>query len=452
MSDLVPRPILKVVFEPTAKQDLAWQLLLDLITTELLFGGGAGGGKSYLGCFWIIYSALKYSGSRWLLGRSVLSNLKKSTLLTLFDVFKEFGLKKGNYNYNQQDNVITLYNGSQIYLVDLDYYPSDPNYDRLGSMEFTGGFIDEANQITARAKDVVKSRIRYKLDAFGLIPKLLMTCNPAKNWVYTDFYKPFKTGTLSKGTAFIQALAKDNPHNSPHYLESLKNLKDKILRERLWFGNWEYDDDENALFHIDNITDLFTNSIDDGEKYITADIARLGRDRTVIMVWSGLKVIEIKVYDKNRIDEANDILDTVSTKHQVPRSRELVDEDGVGGGVVDYRKCKGFVGNSSPIQDKFSENKVNYLNLRSQCFYTLADVVRESKMAIRTNNLEYQQFITEELEQIKARDVDKDSKLRIISKDEIKQHLGRSPDFADSLMMRMWFEVNKLPEPKVMWI
>jgi hypothetical protein len=30
----------------------------------------------------------------------------------------------------------------------------------------------------------------------------------------------------------------------------------------------------------------------------------------------------------------------------------------------------------------------------------------------------------------------------VISKDKIKEVLGRSPDYADTLMMRMWFELR----------
>lgn len=40
-------------------------------------------------------------------------------------------------------------------------------------------------------------------------------------------------------------------------------------------------------------------------------------------------------------------------------------------------------------------------------------------------------------------------KLKIVAKDEIKEALGCSPDFADALMMRMWFELAKTPEPNV---
>jgi len=40
--------------------------------------------------------------------------------------------------------------------------------------------MDEANQMVKKAKEVVKSRIRYKLDDFGLIPKLFNDLQPVK--------------------------------------------------------------------------------------------------------------------------------------------------------------------------------------------------------------------------------------------------------------------------------
>lgn len=252
---------LEIRFEPIPKQYEAWQVLTDDYTTEILFGGAAGGGKSRLGRSWLILSAIRYPGTRWLLGRAVLKTLKQSTLLTFFEVLGQFGLSNKLVHYHQQDGIITFWNGSQVYLFDLAFYPSDPNYDRLGSTEFTGAFVDEANQITLKAKEVVQSRIRFKLGEFGLIPKMLMTCNPAKNWVYGDFYKPHRDGKLPPYRAFIQSLVTDNPFVSPHYIASLQRIRDRALRERLLFGNSEYDDDPNALFAIDHINDLFTNLV-----------------------------------------------------------------------------------------------------------------------------------------------------------------------------------------------
>ena len=51
-------------------------------------------------------------------------------------------------------------------------------------------------------------------------------------------------------------------------------------------------------------------------------------------------------------------------------------------------------------------------------------------------------MIIEELEMIKQVDVDSDKSFRIISKEEIKEALGRSPDFADSIMMRVYGDLK----------
>ena len=53
------------------------------------------------------------------------------------------------------------------------------------------------------------------------------------------------------------------------------------------------------------------------------------------------------------------------------------------------------------------------------------------------------QELIEELGWIKSKDADKDGKRAILPKDEVKEHLGRSPDLGDMMTMRMLFEVEK---------
>lgn len=38
--------------------------------------------------------------------------------------------------------------------------------------------------------------------------------------------------------------------------------------------------------------------------------------------------------------------------------------------------------------------------------------------------------------------MDKDGKKSVLPKEQVKEVLGRSPDFADTLMMREWFELR----------
>jgi hypothetical protein len=50
--------------------------------------------------------------------------------------------------------------------------------------------------------------------------------------------------------------------------------------------------------------------------------------------------------------------------------------------------------------------------------------------------------LTQELLAVKLKDVDKDNKVAVQSKDEMKKMLGRSPDLSDALMMRMLVEIK----------
>lgn len=421
----------------TYKQTEAIDFLEDGITTEVGFGGGAGGGKSVLGCYWQIKKRLQYPGTRGLIGRASLKTLKETTLQSFFEVSKMLGINH-LVRYNAQSSQIHFDNGSMIYLKDMFAYPSDPAFDELGSLEITDAFLDETSQITEKGFDILKSRIRYKLDENNLIPKILWASNPSKNWNYYLFYKLWKDKELPKHRQFVQALANDNRFISRHYIDNLNKLTD-VDRQRLLIGNWEYDNDPSKLIEYDKIIDLFTNDfVKWGDKYITADIARYGSDKAVIIMWNGLRAEKIKSYDKSSTTFLADEISKYRYKYEVPLSNVIVDEDGVGGGVMDILNCNGFVNNARPLKEE--KQTVQYQNLKSQCYFHLAKKVNANKIYIADSK--HKEKIIEELEHVKRHNVDKDGKLEILPKDKVKESLGRSPDFADALMMRMWFDLR----------
>lgn len=432
------------------------KILEDHKTTELLYGGAAGGGKTYLGCAWIGLGCLRYPGSRWGMGRAVLKHLKASTLLIFFDVMKEWGLKSGlDYNYNAQEGTVKFWNGSEVCLLELGLDPSDPEFDKLGSREYTGAFIDECSQVSTKGKNILMSRIRYKLDQFGLVPKLLLCSNPTKNFLYFDFYKPSVNKTLASYRAFVPAFVQENIYISPHYIDNLKRL-DPVSKERLLHGNWEYDDDPTRLFDYECLVNMFTNAFVHKEndlRCLSADIARFGQDKTVVMIWKGMYLEKVLQYAKNSVTDNIALLNRLGIEYSIPRSRMIIDEDGVGGGVVDgLPGVKGFVNNSRPFEPiKNQERKPiihNYANLKTQCYFALAEHVNNNEIGIYENiPAEIKEKLIEDLEQVKRHNADKDSKLQITPKEEIKEKIGRSPDYGDAMMMRMYFkimEANKL--------
>jgi phage terminase large subunit-like protein len=65
------------------KQYETFKLLLDKTHREVLYGGAKGSGKSYLGSVWVLYMCLTYPGIRALIGRTVLTQLRVTTIKTL---------------------------------------------------------------------------------------------------------------------------------------------------------------------------------------------------------------------------------------------------------------------------------------------------------------------------------------------------------------------------------
>lgn len=435
---------MKITITPTVKQHQVYQSLKNKEITDVFFGGGAGGGKSWILCESRLLNAIRLPGYRSYIAREELKRLMQSTFITWSKVCRHHKIPN-IWKLNGQYNYIEFDNGSRIDLLDAKFLPSDPLYERFGSTEYTDGAIEEAGEVHPLFRDVMKSRIgRHLNDELGIHPTTLITGNPKKNWTYSEFYKPSKDGTLPKNKIFIQALYNDNKFTSSSYEAQLSQLSDIKLKQRLMFGNWEYDDDPNALMRYDTISDLFSNSVrKSDELYMTVDVARKGKDKAVILIWKGLHCQFIKTIDKCRIDQLEIEIRTLARQYNIPFSNIIADEDGVGGGLIDNMwGIKGFVGNSTPLEE--NGHKVNFRNLRAQCYYKLADYVNNHKLAIDCESETIREIIIEELEQIKGEGFDTDQKLKIISKDLIKEVLGRSPDYADSIMMRMWFELRPI--------
>lgn len=438
------------------KQKEALCILTDNETEEFGYGGAAGGAKSWTGCAWVVFMAVSYPETKWFIGREELTRLLSSTYITFQKICKKYGIRRDiDWKFNGQYHYIEFTNGSRVDFLDLKLQPRDPFYERYGSAEYTGGWIEEGGEVNFGAYDTLRSRIgRHNNDKYGILAKLLVTLNPKKNWCHQVFWKPFKAGVLGGVVKFLRALVTDNPFIDSGYIDKLKAIKDKVRKQRLLYGNFDYDDDDNALMDYDSIMDTFSNEhVEEGEGFITADIARFGKDKTIIMRWKGWRMVEVYMLYHKKTTEISEFIRQILVKHRIAISHVVVDEDGVGGGVVDDLGCKGFVNGSSPMpepetpRDKGKEVVPNYSNLRSQCYYRLADRVNDKDIYIAVTDPSLRETISEELEQIKKKEVDNDRKLQVVGRSEIVELLGRSPDYASTLMMKDYFELRPPRKP-----
>ena len=427
---------------------------------ELLIWWWAWWSKTFIWDLREIYMSLTYPWTRRGLWRSKMKTLRNTSLKTMTMILKNyFWFTEGKEfkitwsNDPQSPNTIKFFNGSEILLLDLKYYPSlDPDFDDLWSLELTWWFIDEAVQITAKAYQVFSSRIgRRRNEELWLKPMLLLSCNPWKNRVYQQFYKPQKLWTIEPHKKFIQILAKDNPHVQD-YVKKLSLMPDWPLKQRLFYWNREYDDDENKVYSYRDLQSIFTNEWIGGEKYIVCDVAWTGKDSTIIYVFDWRRIIETIVEEKSTPESVKHLILRKKEEYNVKLKNIVYDGSWLWRGLS-WLGCEIFQWWSKPIptkdateQEKEWLNKT-YLNLRSQCFFMLAKWIKDGSLSIKNIDDDLQTRIIEELDSIQAWKIEKDWPLQIIPKDEIKKLIWRSPDCADAISMRVYFELIEREEP-----
>jgi len=225
----------------------------------------------------------------------------------------------------------------------------------------------------------------------------------------------------------------------------------------------EYVENQGALFNYLCLVDVFSNTITkEDEKYLIVDIADDGSDKTIFSFWEGLEEYRRESFERLNTESIINKIREYASQEQIPYSQILVDAIGVGAGVSSSSLLDGIVGFKSSYGAFKTDTDIvklpnvsyntteflvsDYKNLRSQCVFTLAELVNNHKIASKVHNKQKENII-EELSVYQ--DVSKgDGKRMATQKEDIKDAIGRSPDESDCWIMRCFFEVKKkiLPE------
>ncbi len=414
--------------------------------TEIGYGWAAWWGKSYTWVSWVWMMCNKYAWVRYFFWRQELKRLKQTTLATYFKFLWDYNIPESQKGtYNSQDSVIRFSNGSEILLLDLAYLPSDPLYTRFGSLELTGWYVDESAEIDEQCITILMTRIwRQKNEDYWLAPKLLEWFNPDKGQVYRRYYKPWKEWILPSYRVFIRALATDNKRLPKSYIEQL-NKANEVTKQRLLYGNFDYDDTPWRLFEYNALLNMWDNIPIHGEKYISWDIARKWKDTSIIWFWNGLDLYKIHKEPISDLKTLSDTIKQEAQKEEVTMWNTIIDENWVWGWVIDNLRCQWFINNARPFQSKRANisNVRNYDMLKTQCYFKLAEYVNTWKIRISVNDTEFKEKLIEELDIIVEIGLEQDGKIKMIKKEDIIAKLGRSPDCADMVVMRMYYELRK---------
>ena len=123
-------------------------------------------------------------------------------------------------------------------------------------------------------------------------------------------------------------------------------------------------------------------------------------------------------------------------RRAVPYGRVIVDEVGLGAGVLDRLKeleyrILGFNGGTSPSDGG------RYLNARAESYWRLREMLEAGEIALPPD-----EKLMDELIATRWRPTP-EGKIRIEAKDDLKARLGRSPDKADAVVMAVAGEVAR---------
>jgi hypothetical protein len=424
------------------------QVLTDHKTRTLVYGGGAGGGKSWLGCSWLMNMCLAYPHTRWFMAREVLKDLKRSTVKTFMKVAKLYGLEK-QFRYNSHNGEINFNNGSQILLIELAYKPSDPLYQDLGSTEYTGGFIEEGGEIHFDAYEALKnSRIgRQYNDKYNIFPTILVTCNPTKNWLYHLFYKPFMNGTIDEDCMFIPSLIGDNCFIDSQAKAGLMGFKNEAQKQRLLYGNWDYEDEPEQIIKYEWLEKCFlARDYINTQKFMGVDVARYGNDKSVIAKIEGNTLYSVEQWEKIDTVTFADIVKTEIIAEKIMSENVGVDVVGVGAGTVDALKKKGYnvfeIVSGAVAEDCDETGGHQFNNLRSQMWWALRERIKRGDFCIDMPiNSELAQQIIKDLTATKY-EIVRDKQIKAESKSNIRNRLGRSPDTGDAVVYAHWMKCD----------
>ena len=419
-------------FELSGRQSLAYQTLRDPEVDELLYGGAKGGGKSVFGCFWAHDFCVelikkyqlkprKFPLPVGFMGRKQSIDFSNTTLET----WKKF-IPPDQYRIKEHDHEIII---GEAVKIDYGGFDRVESLNKFNSAEYAFFFLDQAEEISKDEVAMLRGCSHYRLIIKGHKQpgKGLLTANPAPCWLKPDFIL-----FPQKNHRFVQALPSDNKWTGAEYVKALEDAfrHRPDLLKAYRDGDWDAFEGDDQLITAESIrkaivsvTPVYTGWL------IVCDVARFGDDDTVIQVLNGTNIERKINWGKSRTTKISGQMLELSRQHEDCPC--VVDEIGVGGGVIDELHDYGreVISFNSSLKAKKS---TKYYNLRSECWWVAAEMFAVGDVHCPGMYSALQQQLT-----IPRYDFRR-GRMLVESKEDIKKRLGHSPDDADCYVMGLW--------------
>lgn len=260
---------------------------------------------------------------------------------------------------------------------------------------------------------------------------------------YEDLIKSFTfiLGNLSENDALT--------NTNSGYAGSIAATGGK-MSDALLSGNWNVDTDEDDEAPISNQAAnqvMMNDAQDNGDRWITADLADTGTDNFLAIAWSGFHIKDILILTKTTPKQNAENLIIFAKKHNIADSHIIY--DAIRGTYInDYiEDAVPFVSYRAPMG---MYARLAY-NLKAECYLRLVKMINDGRLSI-ADDVAYSRYIHHNLSQdvmISTEFVEECSVVRfkdtpsgkkqLLGKKEMNAMLGkgRSMDLLDPIAMRM---------------
>ena len=378
------------------------------------YHGGRGGGKSYAfaDCLLLLGRQKKLFIACL---REIQDSIKESVYKLLCDRISYYGY--GDYKI-YEDKIVNRITGTKFIFKGL----RDQDITKIKSLEGVDiAWIEEAQTITKKSWEVLAPTIRK---------------NGSEIWISMN--REEETDALwvllASNPDERTLVRKVNYYDNPFCPEELKLQAQKCKEQdyddylHIWEGE-PVQQGNTKLIGAKAVKKAFEPKMDNSTSPLVlgVDIARFGDDSTVICFRKGRWCFKFEEYKKKSTVEVANILTNYIREYKPVKI--FLDDTGVGGGVTDMLRDRGFgeVVRAINFQNKAINEKI-YNNRRSEMWDGIRLWLNEDVQLPKDDGL---------LDDLCAvnKKYDTRGRLQLESKDDVKKRLGRSPDKADALAL-----------------
>lgn len=366
-------------------------------------------------------------GARSVCGREIASSIDHSLYTVLVNTIDR--MKVPGYTITEKE--IRHKSGGLIFFKGLKGGSKTETRTRVKGLEDVDiGWFEESEAMTQEMINLITPTIRKKGS------RQIFTYN---RFLETDPIHKFCLSLDADEKLHININYWDNPFCPEDEMKRADRMKEDDYD--LWlhvYGGQPVKQGDNAVISRSDVYDAISRNIEpEGGISVGADIARFGDDKIVFFKRHGIKVIDYKVYSKLSITETSrKLIEFIDSSKGVnlPTNAKInhnkipvkIDDTGLGGGVTDYVRDQRY--HAIPVNfGGKPKDKNSYADLASEMWFEFNDQINEVDIP------EIKELI-EELTGRLYNYTNKEQK-KVERKDDFKKRYGRSPDYADALLL-----------------